>query len=471
MCIHCMVINNYHTYSYCMHVHIHYHSCMTPIPGFASGSGTNVPSDTKTATVSDEQTVPDSTTSTVAGDKDDQASVLSRMVGKTGIMHAPQTEANFAQTFVDNNSLSEHAKVIFCKKQFQCRKDPRIQVDIGHLSDIIARNSPTHEGNMFISPPSLKDSTWERLEKDEATLNIILLKRQLQASSLRMMFGEFIHKNPPKNIVLATCDKEFSGHINSALERGWQVDLWTWDGCFPELKNHPKCGSLLNIHCLDTGSDSIVLVEEVLKPSQFTFQDLTKKLSKSGAMVRVAASVVEHGSLCRPFRERLENAARFPILCYQVTKINPRTGMSEFLVLFISTEGDALCPLDRLIMRIGKHEIVIPNLDGIITFENFKKREAYRGGQILEELRHQCKGPTTTHKVAGSRKTSSRKTDLCRYYMSSNCSRGKSCPWPHSEDKVWCPRCREYGHIMNTPRCKYCGESLLYYYVCTCFLV
>ena len=440
---------------------------LTPILGFASGSGTNVPSDVKTPTVSDEQTVPDSTTSTVAGDKDDQVSVLSRMEGLTGIMHAPKTETNFVQTFVDNNSLSEHAKVIFCKERFRCRKDPRIQIDIGHLNDVITKDSPTHEGNLLISPPSLKDSTWERLEKDEATLNIIVLKRQLQASSLRMMFGEFIHKNTPGSIVLATCDKEFSGHVQSALERGWQVDLWTWNGCFPKLKNHSHFGSLLNIHYLDRGSDSIVLIDEVLKPSQFTSQDLTKKLSKSGAMVRVAASVVERGSLCRPFRESLENAARFPVLCYQVTKINPITGMSEFLILFISTEGDALCPLDRLVTKIVEQEIVIPNLHGIITFENFKKREAYRQAQILEELRHQCKYPTTTHKVAGSRKTSTRKTDLCRFYLSSKCYRGQSCPWPHSEDKVWCPRCREYGHIMNTPRCKYCGESLLYYYVCT----
>jgi hypothetical protein len=430
--------------------------------GIGTGTGSGTTSETKTAIVSDKETTLESTASTIAEDQDENASVVTQMEGKPRIMQAPQHHASIVQTYIDNINLSEHVKVLYCKERFRCRKDPRVQIDIGRLNEVITKGSEMHEGNLLISPPSLKDSVWERLEKEEIAITAVMLPHKTQVLNLRVMFAQDIHKGPPSNIVLATCDKEFAGYIKVALELGWQVDLWTWDGCFPKLMNHPKCRTQLHIHLLDTVTDSVIVFETVLKPSQFTAKELTKKLSESGAVVRVRSSGVERGGLCQASREALEKAARFPVLWYPITKPDSSSDEHDFIILFISTEGDVLCPLNMVVSKINKREFTIPHLMYITTFEIFKKHELLRCQKILNELHQKCKvDARPTHQVAGEaprpHKTSStkKKIRLCKFFVYSHCPRGKFCPWPHSEDKVWCPRCREYGHIMNTMKCKF----------------
>jgi hypothetical protein len=420
------------------------------------GTLTGTVSETKTAALdSDKPSVYDSTTST--GDHDETASHLSRMVGNPKILHTPHDQSNLVQTFVDNESLTMYAKALFCDKQFRCHQDTRIKVDIGNLNDILTEHSKIHEGNLLISTPSQKDSMWKRVECEEMTLTLYEFSRKVEAMNFRVMFGQEIHRRQPGNIVLATCDADFTGMITAAVERGWEVELWTWSGCFPKLTKHPKHGSLLRICLLDDFTDFILLVEDLLQPNQFTAKELTKKLSKSGVVVRVRPSVVEHDRLSQAFRETLEKSAHFPVMYYPIAEPDPKFNAKEFLILFHSTEDDILCPSETICKKIVTREVVIPNLMNIIAFEQLKSRESLKYHNILSELQQQCIDGDQRRSAHSSR---SKKTSLCERYIRSHCPRGRFCPEPHSEDDVWCPYCKEYGHVMDTPKCKhYCYRS------------
>ena len=399
-------------------------------------------------------------------------------------------------TFVDTQSLSEHAKVITAN-HFTCMGDSRVQIDIGRLNHVMSRKSPIYEGNLLCSCPSFKDSLWNEAEKERLKVQVqnpsAKVQKEASQPNIRNLILKLVYTSEqPGCLVMASCDKKYEPILLVAMERKWKVELWTWSRAFNStfLSRKDANGSLLTVHLLDDITKHVVLVEDDFQPELYRYKEISNILEKHGLIIRVdKAAVVQGTGLSLRFRQELEKEARFPAFYYPISKDGVKGQTSDFLAIFMSSKGDASFNLSAFVQKK-------PSIKHLRYFATWKDNPQ-RFANILGELHKKCKDkpvapvkpvqtaprPPPPRPAAQTTQyysplpyytpyyiypISRNKSYLCRYYLNSSCSRGSRCDFAHGPADAWCPKCNVRGHLLDTPQCKFQSTGDFFVNDCVC---
>lgn len=394
-------------------------------------------------------------------------------------------------TFVDTQSLSEHAKVITAN-HFTCMGDSRVQIDIGRLNHVMSRKSPIYEGNLLCSCPSFKDSLWNEAEKERLKVQVqnpsAKVQKEASQPNIRNLILKLVYTSEqPGCLVMASCDKKYEPILLVAMERKWKVELWTWSRAFNStfLSRKDANGSLLTVHLLDDITKHVVLVEDDFQPELYRYKEISNILEKHGLIIRVdKAAVVQGTGLSLRFRQELEKEARFPAFYYPISKDGVKGQTSDFLAIFMSSKGDASFNLSAFVQKK-------PSIKHLRYFATWKDNPQHFAN-ILGELHKKCKDkpvapvkpvqtaprPPPPRPAAQTTQyysplpyytpyyvypISRNKSYLCRYYLNSSCSRGSRCDFAHGPADAWCPKCNVRGHLLDTPQCKFQSTGRQFY--------
>ena len=405
-------------------------------------------------------------------------SAVTAMTGKPhtrdGAYKPPKQQPEATELFIDVETLIQEGSVVYGNiKKFRSRSDPRARLDLGKLCNEIRRGSKLFDGYIVAPDIPPADSFWERKGEfiTHAEPPPVRDPGEPEGPRLRLLCGRYIHTEKHGSIILATTDPTYKGLIETALEKGLKVELWTFTRCsmIKDLAKHPQHQNRLNIFYLDDIIEEVLVVDDQFNPRAHTCKEVSARLQRSGAIMRVAAYLVDRkGFLKEDFRRELEAAAHWPILYYPLSPGLTEGETRDFLLIFASAKDDSLFDLSKFVEKVDQREVAIYGLEDVISCRRFQIMAPKRSSVLLKQIYSECKDDPSkklikdlkpTPKTAPTEDT--RKERICKYHMRSSCWRGKRCPYAHGEDDAWCGRCQIRGHFKDSTKCSSKGCELM----------
>ena len=165
----------------------------------------------------------------------------------------------------DSNMWIEAKKLAANKLNFKCVEDPRLRLDIGKVTDVVANNRKVAWGILYGSEPPPIDSVWQKIR--ERGWKVIITQRssftgkekqvdhQMVADITALVSGCIVKGK----IVMVSGDADMIPAISKSLQMKWSTEIWMWgNGVSNALKQlaeeNPR---LMSINILDSRLEEV----------------------------------------------------------------------------------------------------------------------------------------------------------------------------------------------------------------------
>lgn len=219
----------------------------------------------------------------------------------------------------DSNMWIEGKKLAAKQANLKCVEDPRLRLDIGKVTDVVASGREVAWGILYGSEPPPIDSVWEKIKKHGwkvvTSKRSFVTKKQKQvdqhmvADITELVSDRSVAKG---KIVLVTGDADVIPAIRKGLRTNWSFDIWMWaSGISKALRTLKKENpELLSIHELDSRLKDICFTN-----FKFNVTQVSSQLSNRSA-------VIKNFKVTEGWEKKLTEKLRWP---FQFCWIGPET--------------------------------------------------------------------------------------------------------------------------------------------------
>ena len=165
----------------------------------------------------------------------------------------------------DSNMWIEAKKLAANKLNLKCVEDPRLRLDIGKVTDVIANNRKVAWGILYGSEPPPIDSVWQKIR--ERGWKVITTQRssftgkekqvdhQMVADITALVSGCIVKGK----IVMVSGDADMIPAISKSLQMKWSTEIWMWgNGVSNALKQLAEENpGLMSINILDSRLEEV----------------------------------------------------------------------------------------------------------------------------------------------------------------------------------------------------------------------
>ena len=165
----------------------------------------------------------------------------------------------------DSNMWIEAKKLAANKLNLKCVEDPRLRLDIGKVTDVIANNRKVAWGILYGSEPPPIDSVWQKIR--ERGWKVITAQRssftgkekqvdhQMVADITALVSGCIVKGK----IVMVSGDADMIPAISKSLQMKWSTEIWMWgNGVSNALKQLAEENpGLMSINILDSRLEEV----------------------------------------------------------------------------------------------------------------------------------------------------------------------------------------------------------------------
>ena len=165
----------------------------------------------------------------------------------------------------DSNMWIEAKKLAANKLNLKCVEDPRLRLDIGKVTDVVAYNRKVAWGILYGSEPPPIDSVWQKIR--ERGWKVITTQRssftgkekqvdhQMVADITALVSGCIVKGK----IVMVSGDADMIPAISKSLQMKWSTEIWMWgNGVSNALKQLAEENpGLMSINILDSRLEEV----------------------------------------------------------------------------------------------------------------------------------------------------------------------------------------------------------------------
>ena len=165
----------------------------------------------------------------------------------------------------DSNMWIEAKKLAANKLNLKCVEDPRLRLDIGKVTDVIANNRKVAWGILYGSEPPPIDSVWQKIR--ERGWKVITTQRSSftgkekqvdhhMVADITALVSGCIVKG---KIVMVSGDADMIPAISKSLQMKWSTEIWMWgNGVSNALKQLAEENpGLMSINILDSRLEEV----------------------------------------------------------------------------------------------------------------------------------------------------------------------------------------------------------------------
>ena len=169
--------------------------------------------------------------------------------------------------YVDDSNMWIEAKKLAAKQlNLKCVEDPRVRLDLGKVSDVVASGREVAWGVLYGSEPPPIDSVWEKIRqrgwkvKTSKRSRVTNKEKQVDHQILADITALVSDKSVAKGkIVIVSGDADVIPAIKEGLTKKWSFEIWMWEKSISKKlkdleKENPK---LLTISPLDSHLDNV----------------------------------------------------------------------------------------------------------------------------------------------------------------------------------------------------------------------
>ena len=165
----------------------------------------------------------------------------------------------------DSNMWIEAKKLAANKLNLKCVEDPRLRLDIGKVTDVIANNRKVAWGILYGSEPPPIDSVWQKIrergwkvittQRSSFTGKEKQLDHQMVADITALVSGCIVKGK----IVMVSGDADMIPAISKSLQMKWSTEIWMWgNGVSNALKQLAEENpGLMSINILDSRLEEV----------------------------------------------------------------------------------------------------------------------------------------------------------------------------------------------------------------------
>ena len=302
--------------------------------------------------------------------------------------------------FVDNSNIWIEAKKLQAKrKNFKTSEDPRIRIDIGKLTDLIANGRPMCKGILYGSEPPKVDSVWEKIREKgwevvTKTRSKITGKEKQVDAQLVVTITKTAIKTPAKRrgtIVVVTGDADIIPALEEVIEAGqWKLEIYMW--------KHAIAKNLKDFEKAHKNRVRIIHLDDYLSTATFTNRkfDIEKKLkAKAEVVLSLFPRAFKGHDPDESWLEDLEVITRWPFQYYWYEIDGKRT--DHLVLVFTKDKGESF-NVDQFLFDINYHSLPKLDVAGRLTDE-FKEEIKWRKEMEAENVGAAAKWSTVHHKT------------------------------------------------------------------------
>ena len=192
--------------------------------------------------------------------------------------------------YVDDSNMWIEAKKLAAKQlNLKCVEDPRLRLDVGKVSDVVASGREVAWGVLYGSEPPPIDTVWEKIrergwevktsKRSTFTNKEKQVDHQMVADITALVSDKSVTKG---KIVIVSGDADVIPAIKEGLAKKWSFEIWMWEKSISKKlkdleKENPK---LLTISPLDSHLDNVTF-------TNFRFRAKMKSsLNSQSAVIR-----------------------------------------------------------------------------------------------------------------------------------------------------------------------------------------
>ena len=398
------------------------------------------------------------------------------------------------------------------------KEDHRVRIDVGKLTDVVAKDRKVAQGFLYGSEPPPVDTVWQKIKERGWVVpkpkkrSTITGKEKGVDAQLVVDITEMACTTPKKDrttIIIISGDADIMPAIDLVLKYGWNVEIYMWeDAMSNELKKLPPKEPKVVVDYLDGFLQHITFTNMKFDPKQ-------DSIDKSTAVVfQMEPNAFRNRVPTNKWCQRLESITQWPFQYYWAVLDGDDGDETNDLVLvfrkdYTGTGTGASFDVTSFLTQVDEYPIeytvkVQPYVQyeqeksglylemvGHISYSealdgysdtaissvsddddkswNVKKRQHPRKSQRYSELCDykvnckyglKCRKKHTDNEKSFFRMNHGqgnplRKVKLCTHYP--NCKKEpKECHYAHGEEDAWCLTCRDMcGHFTdNCPQSK-----------------
>lgn len=166
----------------------------------------------------------------------------------------------------DSNMWIEAKKRAAIKLKLKCVEDPRLRLDIGKVTDVVANGRDVAWGTLYGSEPPPIDSVWQKIR--DRGWKVITTKRstitnrekqvdhQMVADITALVADRSVTKG---KIVIVSGDADMIPAIKESLKMKWSTEIWMWQSCISNAlkKLADENPGLVSINTLDSSLEDV----------------------------------------------------------------------------------------------------------------------------------------------------------------------------------------------------------------------
>ena len=166
----------------------------------------------------------------------------------------------------DSNMWIEAKKRAALKLKLKCIEDPRLRLDIGKVTDVVANGRNVAWGTLYGSEPPPIDSVWQKIrergwkvittERSTITNREKQVDHQMVADITALVSDRSVTKG---KIVIVSGDADMIPAIKESIKMKWSTEIWMWEGCISSAlkKLADEKPGFVQINTLDSSLEEV----------------------------------------------------------------------------------------------------------------------------------------------------------------------------------------------------------------------
>ena len=148
----------------------------------------------------------------------------------------PSEDNDHVFLYVDDSNMWIEAKKLAANKlKLKCVEVPRLRLDIGKVTDVVANDRKVAWGILYGSEPPPIDSVWQKIRergwKVITTRRSTFTKKEKQVdhqmvADITALVSGCVFKG---KIVMVSGDADMIPAIRKSLQRKWSTEIWMWE--------------------------------------------------------------------------------------------------------------------------------------------------------------------------------------------------------------------------------------------------
>lgn len=364
--------------------------------------------------------------------------------------------------YVDDSNIWIEAKKLASKvNRLKSTEDHRVRIEIGKLTDIVAKDRPVAQGFLYGSEPPAIDKVWKKIR--EHGWNVDPLKKSRMTGKEKMLDTKLVAdvteracttpEEQRSTIILITGDADVIPAMEKVMKyKGWSLEVYMW-----------KHALSSDIKKMTGDSVKVFPLDDYLKDATFTNMKFDHKSKNSKLIMRLKSMgvvfTITHGAFSEnrvptdEWCKSLESIAQWPFQYYWFERNGEQTDNLVLVFQGSPREGELELDVKHLLDTINDDQ-PLPFVEKAVTFLQFQQEAAEMTHYALDlvgrySLEDICEGSDTesvhtspaqseskwelsSHKTP-ARHRSQRYSEPCPYKF--NCTFGSRCYYKHTEEE------------------------------------